>query len=180
VARWQALPGWESFELSVNLSPHQVDHPSLIGDVRHVLETSGLAPGTLILELTEGMLLRDMDAAVKRLSALKALDLRIALDDFGTGFSSLGYLERFPIDILKIDRSFVARVGTGDRTALAEVVIKLSQALHLRTVAEGIERQDQFDELCRLGCRLGQGYLIAKPGPADAVEARLLRAVPTG
>ena len=175
VAEWQRLPGWESFELSVNLSPHQVDHPTLIGDVRGVLESTGLAPGTLILELTEGMLLRDMDTAAKRLAALKALGLRIALDDFGTGFSSLGYLERFPIDILKIDRSFVARVGSGDRTALAEVVIKLSQALHLQTVAEGIERQDQFDELRRLGCLLGQGYLIAKPVTADTVEGLLRR-----
>jgi diguanylate cyclase (GGDEF)-like protein len=179
VARWQRLPGWESFELSVNLSPHQVDHPDLVGDVCHVMQASGLAAGTLVLELTEGMLLRDMELAVKRLTALKALGLRIALDDFGTGFSSLGYLERFPIDILKIDRSFVARVGTGDRTALAEVVIKLSQALHLQTVAEGIERQDQFDELRRLGCLLGQGYLIAKPVSADTVESLLLRPAPT-
>jgi EAL domain-containing protein (putative c-di-GMP-specific phosphodiesterase class I) len=137
-------------------------------------------PGTLILELTEGTLLRDMDAAVRRLTALRALGLRIALDDFGTGFSSLGYLDRFPIDIIKIDRSFVARVGSGDRTALAEVVIKLSQALHVQTVAEGIERQEQFDELRRLGCLLGQGYLIAKPVTADTVEELLRRPALSG
>jgi EAL domain-containing protein (putative c-di-GMP-specific phosphodiesterase class I) len=175
VAEWQRLPGWESFELNVNVSPHQVDHPGFIADVRGVLEAGGLQPGTLVLELTEGMLLRDMDSAVTRLTALRALGLRIALDDFGTGFSSLGYLERFPIDILKIDRSFVARVGSSDRTALAELVIKLSKALHLQTVAEGIEHQEQFDELRRLGCLLGQGYLIAKPVPADIVEGMLRR-----
>jgi EAL domain-containing protein (putative c-di-GMP-specific phosphodiesterase class I) len=119
------------------------------------------------------VLLRDMDSAVARLTALRALGVRIALDDFGTGFSSLAYLERFPIDILKIDRSFVARVGTGDRTALAEVVIQLSKALHLQSVAEGIEHQEQFDELRRLGCLLGQGYLIAKPVTADFVDSLL-------
>jgi EAL domain-containing protein (putative c-di-GMP-specific phosphodiesterase class I) len=101
--------------------------------------------------------------------------VRIALDDFGTGFSSLGYLERLPIDIIKIDRSFVARVGSGDRTALAEVVIKLGQALHLQTVAEGIEHQEQFDELRQLGCLLGQGYLIAKPVTAQILEGLIRR-----
>jgi EAL domain-containing protein (putative c-di-GMP-specific phosphodiesterase class I) len=125
------------------------------------------------------VLLRDMDSAVARLTALRALGVRIALDDFGTGFSSLAYLERFPIDILKIDRSFVARVGTGDRTALAEVVIQLSKALHLQSVAEGIEHQEQFDELRRLGCLLGQGYLIAKPVTAPAVAGEVGRLPPT-
>jgi EAL domain-containing protein (putative c-di-GMP-specific phosphodiesterase class I) len=175
VAQWQRLPGMESFEASVNLSPRQVSHPGLIADVRHVLQTSGLASGTLILELTEGTLLGDIDSSVERLTAIKELGVRIALDDFGTGFSSLGYLERLPIDVLKIDRSFVARVGTDDRTALAEVVIKLSQALHLQTVAEGIEHQEQFDELRKLGCLLGQGYLIAKPVTAHTVETLLRR-----
>ena len=175
VGQWQRLPGWERLELSVNLSPEQVDHPDLISDVRHVLATSGLTPGTLTLELTEGMLLRDTEASVTRLTAIKALGVRIALDDFGTGFSSLGYLERFPIDTLKIDRSFVARVGTGDRTALAEVIIKLSQALHLQTVAEGIERQEQFDELRNLGCLLGQGYLMARPVDPETLETLLRR-----
>jgi diguanylate cyclase (GGDEF)-like protein len=175
VARWQRLPGCESFRLSVNVSPHQVDHPSLISDIRGALESSGLRPGTLVLELTEGVLLRDMDSAVKRLEALRGLGVSIALDDFGTGFSSLGYLERFPIDILKIDRSFVARLGGGDRTALADVIIKLSQALQLQTVAEGIEHREQYDELRRLGCLLGQGYLIAKPVPANILESMLRR-----
>jgi diguanylate cyclase (GGDEF)-like protein len=174
VGQWQLLPGLAALEVSVNLSPRQLGHAELLADVEHVLETSGLSAGTLVLELTEGVLLRDTKASVERLTALRSLGARIALDDFGTGYSSLAYLERLPIDILKIDRSFVARIGGDDRTALAEVIINLSQALHLQTVAEGIECQDQHDELRRLGCLLGQGFLMARPLAPEAVPAVLL------
>ena len=99
--------------------------------------------------------------------------MRIAIDDFGTGFSSLGYLERFPIDILKIDRSFIAKIGGGDSAPLADAVVRLGQALRLETIAEGIETSQQLDALRALGCHLGQGFLFARPGDPDSIRALL-------
>jgi EAL domain-containing protein (putative c-di-GMP-specific phosphodiesterase class I) len=126
------------------------------------------------VEITEGTAMGDADATVKTLQHLKSIGVRLAIDDFGTGYSSLGYLKRFPIDVLKVDRSFVAGLpsNAGD-AAIVRAVVGLSRALGLKAVAEGVETAQQLDELRALGCDQGQGYLFGKPMPSDAAEALL-------
>jgi diguanylate cyclase (GGDEF)-like protein len=181
VAAWQAtLSDDHPLELSVNLSPAELDAPDLVERVAGTLDATGLAPHLLVLELTEGVLARNTAATAVTLTRLKELGVRLAIDDFGTGFSSLGYLERFPIDILKIDRSFIAKLAHGpEATPLADAVIRLGQALHLETIAEGIETDHQLAALRDLGCRLGQGYLFARPSEPDRVRALLDQAPAT-
>jgi EAL domain-containing protein (putative c-di-GMP-specific phosphodiesterase class I) len=135
--------------------------------VTGALRNSGLAPVGLLLEITESALMGNLDAARHRLGALKDLGVRLAIDDFGTGYSSLSYLSTFPIDVIKIDKSFVDRITGGDEgTAMVRAVIDLTHGLGMTAVAEGIEQPDQVALLTRLGCHLGQGYLFAKPMPA--------------
>jgi diguanylate cyclase (GGDEF)-like protein/PAS domain S-box-containing protein len=174
VRRWQQLTGPERrLQLSVNLSPRQLDHPSLPRRVLHILAETGLSPSDLILEVTEDALVND-DRAVPALTALRSHGIRIALDDFGTGYSSLRYLTNLPVDILKLDRCFVAELdGTREGSVVAEAVIRLSQALNLDTIAEGIENVAQATELTLLGCPLAQGYHFARPLDADALQQLL-------
>jgi EAL domain-containing protein (putative c-di-GMP-specific phosphodiesterase class I) len=164
VARWQRLEGWESLRLSVNVSPRQIEHPGFAPVVAGVTDGTGMARGTLWLEITESALLGDVDDARERLDRLRALGARLALDDFGTGYSSLTYLRRFPVDAVKLDRSFVAGLDLdeGD-TAIINAVVELAAALGKECVAEGVERESQLDTLRRLGCGAGQGYLFAPP-----------------
>src|SRR5690606_35269432 len=118
----------------------------------------------LILEVTESMLMHDTDVILSKLRALKALGVSLAIDDFGTGFSSLAYLQDFPINILKIDKSFVQAVATDDASpVLARAIIALADSLHLQSIAEGVEREDQVAELVSMGCRLAQGHLYSRP-----------------
>jgi EAL domain-containing protein (putative c-di-GMP-specific phosphodiesterase class I) len=127
-----------------------------------------------VLEITESMLMKDTEATVVTLRELKDLGVRLAIDDFGTGYSSLSYLRQFPVDILKIDRSFVdSMTGDAGDTTLAEAVVQMGRALRLQTVAEGIETTDQWSALRALGCEYGQGYLFAKPAEPADVEALL-------
>ncbi|MFI5930740.1 putative bifunctional diguanylate cyclase/phosphodiesterase [Actinoplanes sp. NPDC051494] len=154
--------------MSVNLSPRQLQDPTLVHDVLAVLRRTGTDPRDLVLEITESALVDDTHAPV--LQALREHGIRVAIDDFGTGYSSLQYLTRLPVDILKIDRAFVAELnGTPEGRAIAEAVIRLAQVLHLDTIAEGIETTEQAAELRTLGCDRGQGYLYAKPLTADAL-----------
>lgn len=175
VRAWQTtLPNASTLSACVNLSARQLEHPGLGEEVDEALRSSGLAPEHLTIELTETVLVRDVDAAAVELRRLKELGVQIALDDFGTGYSSLSYLRRFPIDTLKIDRSFVS--GTGQRPDQLEVALALvefSRRLGLTTIAEGIEEHDQLKALSDLGCELGQGYLFAKPLGAEQLEAFL-------
>jgi diguanylate cyclase (GGDEF)-like protein/PAS domain S-box-containing protein len=150
----------EPLAISVNLSVRQLQSDSIVSDVRCALETSGLLPGSLVLEITESVMMSDTDFAVERLQALKDLGVRLAMDDFGTGYSSLSYLSRFPVDILKMDRSFV---GSGENVALQSAIIALGTSLDLDVVAEGIELEEQERSLHDLGCELGQGFLFARP-----------------
>ena len=139
-----------------------------------VLATSGLARHHLTLEITESVLVQDVEATVAAFAALKALGVRLAIDDFGTGYSSLSYLRQFPIDILKIDRSFVAGLdGTEDASALVRSILGLSATLRLETVAEGIETSEQREALHSLGADRGQGYLFARPLPVEAMAELL-------
>ncbi len=154
----------EPLAISVNLSVRQLQSDSIVSDVRVALETSGLPPESLVLEITESVMMSDTDFAVQRLSDLKALGVRLAMDDFGTGYSSLSYLSRFPVDILKMDRSFVA---SGENVALQSAIIALGASLDLDVVAEGIELEEQERSLHDLGCEIGQGFLFARPMPSS-------------
>jgi diguanylate cyclase (GGDEF)-like protein/PAS domain S-box-containing protein len=161
---WQDATGRFDLTISVNLSGRQIADADLVADVARVLATTGLEPSCLTLEITETTLVRDVDTTIAAFRALKALGVRLAIDDFGTGYSSLSYLRQFPIDILKIDRSFVASLDEGsDSSALVRSILNLSATLRLDTVAEGIETAEQWHALESLGATRGQGYLFARP-----------------
>ncbi len=135
-----------------------------------MLDASGLAPGALTLEITESALMADAESNVVTLAELKTLGVRLAVDDFGTGYSSLTYLSRFPVDFLKIDRSFVDGLGQeSDDTAIVHSVISLAHSLRLEVIAEGVESGDQSERLRALGCRYGQGYHFSRPLTAEAM-----------
>jgi EAL domain-containing protein (putative c-di-GMP-specific phosphodiesterase class I) len=161
------------FTISVNLSVRQLQHPDVVADVRAALESSGIDPRMLVLEITESVMMADYQLASRRLGQLKDLGVRIAMDDFGTGYSSLSYLSRFPVDILKMDRSFLASDASPQAADLAAAIISLGESLKLEVVAEGIELPGQYDALRDLGCDLGQGFLIARPMDATATRAWL-------
>ena len=159
-------------KMSVNASARQFDADSFLEDVRGALASSGLPPDDLIIEITETSLMRNTTTAQKQLVALKGLGVRLAIDDFGTGYSSLAYLQQFPVDSLKIDRSFIsgmAKSPEGD--ALIHTLIQLGKAMHLETLAEGIEESSQLTQLQAESCDVGQGFLFARPLAPDEVEA---------
>jgi diguanylate cyclase (GGDEF)-like protein/PAS domain S-box-containing protein len=165
------LPADPPLTMSINLSVKQLQHSDIVADVRDALEQSGLPPETLTLEITETVMMTDTDLAVQRLQELRALGVRLAMDDFGTGYSSLSYLSRFPVDVLKMDRSFLAAGASPEASGLATAVVALGQTLNLEVVAEGIEFSEQWETLRELGCGLGQGFYFARPMQADdAVE----------
>ena len=172
---WEAaLPDRGPFSLSVNVSARQLQDPDLVGELTRLLHETGFNPSHLVLEITESVLMQDKGGTVEKLRELKRLGLRLAIDDFGTGYSSLGYLRHFPVDVLKIDKAFVDDiVGGTEQSAVARAIIGLSDALHLTTVAEGIETAGQLDLLRSLGCELGQGYYFSPPLQAMAFEAML-------
>jgi len=153
--------------VEVNLSARQIDHPEIISTVERILDDTGLPPSNLTLEITESALMHDAASALRVLEALKNLGVTLAIDDFGTGYSSLSHLQRFPLDILKIDKSFVDELGDDRGGAeIVAAVIKLAHALGLRVIAEGVETERQLDELLRLDCDFAQGYLFSRPVPA--------------
>jgi diguanylate cyclase (GGDEF)-like protein len=167
-SQWHAEhPDRLQLSISVNLSAAQLQR-TVVDDVADALDETGLDPTFLTLELTETVLMHDGGDVVMRLHQLKELGVSLAIDDFGTGYSSLSYLHRFPIDVLKIDKSFTGnlRRGTGEGV-LTHAIIRLARTLHMRTVAEGIERPDQVGKLQAMGCHSGQGFYFAKPLPAD-------------
>ncbi|HXY95952.1 MAG TPA: EAL domain-containing protein, partial [Steroidobacteraceae bacterium] len=159
----RSIAGGAGLRLAVNISGRHLQHGELVHDVSQALAESGLEPGNLVIELTESTIMYNTDANLERFHSLKALGVRLAIDDFGTGYSSLSYLHRFPIDILKIDRSFVSSLTNSDNgPELARAVITLGETLGLETVAEGIEHEPQVAALLALGCVAGQGFLFAK------------------
>ncbi len=163
------------FRVAVNVSPRQLG-PHLPRTVHDVLSATGLPPAALTLELTEGVLIERTEEVLALLQGLKSFGVRIAVDDFGTGYSSLSYLMRFPVDVLKIDQSFVQHVGADcepGRAELARTIVELGTSLGLTTVAEGIETQAQRDLMASFGCTQGQGYLFARPLPAEEMDALL-------
>ncbi|GLY01221.1 bifunctional diguanylate cyclase/phosphodiesterase [Actinoplanes sp. NBRC 101535] len=170
---WQSqFPG---FEINVNLSASQLGNPRLIEEVRAVLTATGLPPQDLVLELTESVALTDLVESARVLGALKALGVRIALDDFGTGFSSLSHLSALPVDVVKIDRSFVQAMPETGGASVAEAVLHIARTFNLAPVAEGVEDAGQAERLRELACSRAQGYHFARPMPAAAVTELLDR-----
>ncbi|HEY8312367.1 MAG TPA: EAL domain-containing protein, partial [Gemmatimonadaceae bacterium] len=176
LSRWHQLaiagaPGLHrELRMGINISGSQLEHDSFVDEVADAIRRSGAPADRVVLELTEGTLMRRTDEVLVRLHALKALGVQLAIDDFGTGYSSLSYLQRFPIDVLKVDKAFVEGIarGGGDG-ALARTILALGEMMKVRTLAEGIETQEQCDALAALGCKFGQGYLFSHPMRGEQV-----------
>jgi diguanylate cyclase (GGDEF)-like protein/PAS domain S-box-containing protein len=165
-------------KLSVNLSNKQFFQADLFAQIEEALTISGLPPACLGLEITEGVIIRHADSAASRFSRLKSLGVQLYLDDFGKGYSSLNYLHRFPMDILKIDRSFVSRIDEAEgNLAIVRAIVTLAHQLGMEVVAEGIQTDEQRARLKSLGCEYGQGFFLSEPVPADRAEALLMRRV---
>jgi EAL domain-containing protein (putative c-di-GMP-specific phosphodiesterase class I) len=174
----QLYPQEPPLSMSVNLSAQQLQSPEIVADVREALDETGIDASTLTVEVTESAMMTNVDRSVLRLRELRDLGVRIAIDDFGAGYSSLGYIRQFPVDILKVDKSFIDRIDEGERElALAAAIIDMAKVLNLRPIAEGVERQQQLDRLLELGCDSAQGYYFAKPGSQSDVEGHLAGAV---
>jgi EAL domain-containing protein (putative c-di-GMP-specific phosphodiesterase class I) len=157
--------------VSVNFSFRQVNSPELTESVLAALDETGLPPGSLTLEVPERVLIEADASVIESLTRLRQRGIRLAIDDFGTGYASLAYLRRLPVDIIKIDPSFVAGLGTDAIVAmLTRTIVQVGDDLGIDIVAEGIERPGQLDALRAMGCRLGQGYLLARPMAADLVS----------
>jgi EAL domain-containing protein (putative c-di-GMP-specific phosphodiesterase class I) len=173
VARWQReFPTQPPLQISVNLSPRQFDDPNLVADVAAALSGAHIGAASLKLEVTEGLIMRDTERSIETLRRLKNFGVTIAIDDFGTGYSSLSYLRRLPLDVLKIDRSFVQGIGTSaEDDAIVRAVISMAQSLGLSVTAEGIETSEQARLLREWSCQTGQGYLFSRPLPAEEFTA---------
>jgi diguanylate cyclase (GGDEF)-like protein len=168
-------PGRSPVHVAVNLSARQLQRHEIVDEIAVTLSETGLEPNHLVLEITESIMMQDMSLSIQRLTELKELGVQLAVDDFGTGYSSLNYIRRFPVDILKVDKSFVDGVNeVGEESALTAAIIELAGILKLRPVAEGIERADQLAKLLELGCELGQGYYFSKPVPIEEIDELLL------
>jgi diguanylate cyclase (GGDEF)-like protein len=173
------MADWQSrthapLALAMNLSARQLDDPSTVEHFAGALTASGADPADVVVEVTETAAVADPDRMHEILSSLRSLHVRVALDDFGTGYSSLAYLERTPFDIVKIDRTFISRLATDRRQrSVVSGVVKLAHTLGMTLVAEGVETQQQLDQLARLGVDLAQGYYFAHPADAEAFEALL-------
>ncbi len=161
----------QPLHIAVNLSARQLQSTDIVREVANVLLDTGLSPECLVLEITESVMMQDMALSNERLSQLKQLGVQLAVDDFGTGYSSLNYIRRFPVDILKVDKSFVDGVSEGgEESALTAAIIELAGILNLRPVAEGIERADQLEKLLELRCELGQGFYFSEPLTLERAE----------
>ena len=178
MATWHARG--DTLDISVNVSGRQLDSELFVSQIRHALLVSGLSANSLIIEMTETALMLDVDAVVKRLQAIRDLGVRIAIDDFGTGYSSLSHLRQFPVDCIKIDKSFTGSLATSDESkALVKTFIQLGRDLGLKTLAEGVESIDQMDLLRASSVSEAQGFLFSHPLEAETLEAQLLEPMRT-
>ena len=170
---WQHA-GLGPLRIAVNLSARQFAQPGLVRDIQRVLEETGLSPTCLEIELTESLVMEDVEAAIRTMGEIKRMGVKLSIDDFGTGYSSLSYLRRFPVDVLKIDRSFVRDIpGSEDDAAMVSAIIELARGLRMRTIAEGVETEEQLDYLKRRGCDEVQGHVYAQAASRADVEAML-------
>lgn len=171
VRRWQIdSPGHRNLSLSVNLSARQVAQPDLLDRIKEALATSKLNPHCLKLEITESVVMENAEAAALMFKQLRSLGVQLSIDDFGTGYSSLSYLHRFPLNYLKIDRSFVMRLTTDNDNAIVRTISTLARNLGMEVIAEGIETEEQYQQLKMLGCEYGQGFLFSRPVDDNAVQ----------
>jgi diguanylate cyclase (GGDEF)-like protein len=176
---WQRRYGLPALWLSVNVSVGQLDQPGYADTITELCRATGLDPGCLVLEVTESMMADPEGGAAAALTSLRRSGVRVALDDFGTGYSSIGYLRQLPVDILKVDRSFVAGTFTAAPDYdLLEAIVAMAQRLHLDVIPEGIEEPDQLLRLRVMGCHVGQGFLLSRPGSTEAIEALLAAPMP--
>jgi EAL domain-containing protein (putative c-di-GMP-specific phosphodiesterase class I) len=176
VHQWEQAGLGGGLDLNVNASVRQLKEPAFVATVAEVLQQTGLQPGRLILEITESLLMENLDALLEVLHQLRGLGVRLAIDDFGTGYSSLAYLVKLPVQVLKIDRSFITGLHDDpNNLTLVRSILALARDLQLQTVAEGIEQAHLAEELHQLGCQKGQGYWFSRPLPAADLE-QLLRA----
>jgi len=176
IRAWQQHPLTQELSLAVNVSARQFRQPDFVAQVETALQHHGIMPRRLKLELTESMLLEDIEQIIVTMNALKAIGVQFSLDDFGTGYSSLQYLKRLPLDQLKIDQSFVRDIVTdsSDR-AIVRTIIAMAKSMNISVIAEGVETEEQRQLLMEIGCSNCQGYLFSKPIPIDAFEALLKR-----
>ena len=174
--RWQSIDPARAFSVAVNLSAPEMFSADLVSRVRSALDESGLAGTLLVLEITEGIIMADTEQATRQLTELRKLGVRIAIDDFGTGYSSLAYARELPVDILKIDRSFIAPLDVDHQAvALVRAIVGIARALDLDVIVEGVETAAQLDLLDDLGCHVVQGFYYGKPTSHSALEGRLIR-----
>ena len=174
IRRWQAM-GQEPIPIAVNVSPRQFAWEGIAERLLSIVEASGVSPGLLQIELTESAIMKDADGARRKLSELKRRGISLSVDDFGTGHSSLASLQSFPIDTLKIDRSFIEQSDSQDGIAILRAIVLMAHSLRMNVVAEGVETEAQLELLRKIGCDQVQGYLMAHPVLADEVPAMLQR-----
>jgi EAL domain-containing protein (putative c-di-GMP-specific phosphodiesterase class I) len=173
--KWHDM-GYKGLYVAVNLSTRQFREKNLSETIERILDETGLSPNYLKLEVTESGIMEDPEAAIAKMNRLRSKGIRFSIDDFGTGYSSLSYMKRFPIDTLKIDRSFIAESATNrDDREIIKTIISMARNLSIETVAEGVENKDQQDFLSRQGCRMMQGYYFGRPMPARELEDVLRR-----
>ncbi|MEA2126785.1 MAG: hypothetical protein QOI80_3567, partial [Solirubrobacteraceae bacterium] len=171
-AAWNARAD-EPHYVSVNVAGAQIQRDEILVEVARAVRESGIEPSQLLLEVTETGLIQDSEGNERRLDELRELGVRLAIDDFGTGYSSLSYLQRFSMDVLKIDKAFVDDIAVGQRAPLVEAMITMAGALDLKVIAEGIETPGQMFALQELGCHIGQGFLFSRAVPAHEIQTEL-------
>ena len=169
----QRFPSTPPLSVSVNLSGKQFTQPDLIEQIKKILGETGIRPGTLKLEITESAIIDNTETAASMLKQIKSLGIKVSLDDFGTGYSSLSYLHRFPIDTLKVDRSFVTRMNLPKNSVIVRTIVTLASNLGMDVIAEGVESGDQIVQLSGMNCEYVQGYLFSQPIDSEAAQ-RLL------
>ncbi len=181
IARLGVVETVDDFTLAINVSTRQLEREDFASAVAFAIEQSGFPPDRLVLEITESALMRDPETLLRQLELLKDLDITLAIDDFGTGYSSLAYLARLPIDLVKIDRSFVGGIGASDRDSrIAQMIMGIGSSLALRTIAEGVEQPKQRDALSEIGCEMAQGFLFGAAMPVDQLRGILRDGVAAG
>ena len=178
LARWARKPETAHLAVAINISAAQLYQSEFADSVLEAITRTGAPPGKVVLELTESILLGDVDGAIDVMQRLRARGIRFSIDDFGTGYSSLAYLQSLPINELKIDRSFVRNLPASEgNLAIVRAVVALASALGVKVIAEGVETEDERNALAGNGCRFFQGYLFARPLPADEFEGLLREAL---
>jgi EAL domain-containing protein (putative c-di-GMP-specific phosphodiesterase class I) len=175
IASWQQIHGLGNLRLSSNLSARSLADPRVKIRIKEILESTGINPASVYLEITETTLVDDIESTTATINALRDLGLRLAIDDFGTGYSSLLYLKRFPVGVLKIDRSFVSGLGKNpEDEVIATTILTLAKALELEVVAEGVESEAQMNRMRELGCAYGQGYWFGRPITIESTDVAFI------